>query len=502
MNEFEHVVNHLETLDLEIILKKFKAVNNFKSKPNFKNKIQMIEFILESKNNNIKVLDEQLGVNLFGNSEKSSTTYANFKFAVIDELYMFLYIKQYEKIDLFRSTSRKETSKVNIALIQSRRNIFLAERLLNEGNYDFAFLVLKKGEKLSFQYEHLMEYLNILEMLSAYYSFKGDIKNTRNYKEKIQIALEKLNALTNAKLLSRDIFVPKVYSKKHNEKHIDQAQKIVSELKQLSIKSNLATIKYHFLRGELFYFLMNGYFIKALKTIHSLLECIRSNPAINDSLKAGFANLLHGYVLLELKNYKRAMDAFRIALEKYSRKKLSWLQVLEGLINASISLDDISSAKQYLKKALKSPHVELSKGFQKSKWTYIKANILFKEEKYSEALTLLRKHNELTKDYSGWSIGFTLLEIMILIELEIYDPVEFKLRSTYELMRRKKESTLFRYREIFKVLKTLNTNGFNFQKTRKQEQLRLKLIEQGEGKFYRDPIAFEIIQFHLWFKNK
>ena len=114
----------------------------------------------------------------------------------------------------------------------------------------------------------------------------------------------------------------------------------------------------------------------------------------------------------------------------------------------------------------------------------------------------LAASDELTKDKTGWFVGFKLLLIYITFEQKDYYWLEFQLESFRKLLQRNKEANFARAKVIHKIAQALLKVGGDFKKIKQTNDKDLQLLIGEEGDMAWDPTGYEVVRFDEWFLKK
>jgi len=95
------------------------------------------------------------------------------------------------------------------------------------------------------------------------------------------------------------------------------------------------------------------------------------------------------------------------------------------------------------------------------------------------------------------------LEIIILFELQLFDPLDARIQNMRQFLKRaNKNSDLYRFMLLLKILREWYKVGYDFAKARKTVLPILKEIkEYHETNPFRKS-GFELIRFEKWFAQK
>jgi hypothetical protein len=136
------------------------------------------------------------------------------------------------------------------------------------------------------------------------------------------------------------------------------------------------------------------------------------------------------------------------------------------------------------------------------KWLYYSANIEFMQGDYKSVLKTLKRHSFIKTDKSGWRLGFRILELMALVELEQYDNLPYRLDTFRKMLSSITEADVTRPRAVWVLMNRLVKESFDFKAVDKKQKEEIGLLRAGEGNYFWDPRGYEIIRFDEWWAGK
>lgn len=170
------------------------------------------------------------------------------------------------------------------------------------------------------------------------------------------------------------------------------------------------------------------------------------------------------------------------------------IQVYEHQWLALFHLGRLDEAAQLIKKQL--PRVS-SESFPK--WIYYELYLLFCQHSYREILRKIHEHQHLLKSYAPFYLGSKMLELMILMEQNEHDWLEYKMENMRKLLSRKKQSVCPRIRAAFQVF-------WKMQKSNSAHSIQLDPnyvnLAKGEDCYSWRPGDFELIRYEQWIADR
>jgi hypothetical protein len=103
---------------------------------------------------------------------------------------------------------------------------------------------------------------------------------------------------------------------------------------------------------------------------------------------------------------------------------------------------------------------------------------------------------------SGWYLGKKLLLLMISIQEKQADPTIIQLENLLKLFRNLEEEYIQRFKSMYKVVRFLAYNQFDFNLTYEKQKRHLDLLIEGKGEYSWNPLGYEMIRFDKWFMEQ
>ncbi|MBK6730937.1 MAG: hypothetical protein IPG60_08215 [Bacteroidetes bacterium] len=418
----------------------------------------------------------------------------------------FIMLKKRLKDDIMKvlvteEGSKKFNSKYFEARYKCRLMIIEADLLLSRGVSLLGEEILKKSLVLAEQYELTNEALILYDLLQAHFGIKAGPEKYLEYSNKNKNHLVLSQKKFEAQDYFRQLTMPQIFSTNKNYLYKDQSALASKELEKLAIESNSDEIQSWYLRSNIFYFHTIGDYISAREYATDFLDLANRSPVLNSKDNIGGAYMQLSIVNLLIRNYNEAFKFAENATKYFVKQSMNQVNALSFLFLAAIYDKQFDSALTIVKKVSEFKSITQYKSIE-AKWNYYKANLLFAQGKYDDALALLQRENELISDKSGWRLGFKILEMMCIIELGYYDWLDFRIETFRKLLSDVKNENVARPKLILQIIKGFIKHMYDFKNTTNDLKEHFDLLASNDAEYKWDPIGYEVIPFHEWWFNK
>jgi hypothetical protein len=139
-----------------------------------------------------------------------------------------------------------------------------------------------------------------------------------------------------------------------------------------------------------------------------------------------------------------------------------------------------------------------------SRRKYLLATTLFLQGDYKKSNIQLQDTKEIENEKEGWNIGIRLLQIFLTLETEKIDLADQRIESLRKHIERTSKMKSVRKRDvvIFRILRRLAMNGFDFKETWLDKKKDFLLLQSDKSEYKWIPRSHELIIFHQWFEAK
>jgi hypothetical protein len=137
--------------------------------------------------------------------------------------------------------------------------------------------------------------------------------------------------------------------------------------------------------------------------------------------------------------------------------------------------------------------------YQKEKWQYLYACMLFQQKEYKAANKLLNlQYPLLEKDKEGWGAYLQLLRIQTQIERQQFDAADRNSKQLlYSLQKRQPKARL---KASLSLLQKLQKNGYSFSAIHTEKEY--ERLASNQGWHRKENLEAEVLRFDEWLSNK
>ena len=482
MEELTEIVKNLNSGEIRLIRKFYKLDNDNEN-------LKRLELFNHIKNGDIET-NEDAVLKLY-NSQKIDSKFSHLKTRLKNDIL---------NIIIFHEGEMKYVSPFRQATFDCRKLIIKGDILLSRGANKAGLNILNKAEKMANKYQLPSEQIIISDLIRSYLGVRKGLHEYNKHTVTLEKQLSLLNNILESKDLFNQILLPNAFFKNREKEYVETSKKAVEKLGKLYKSTDSAQIGFIYLYTGIYYHELRNSFDKSLEFALRLLDLLEGNPPIYAPNRIAGIKLQIANLYLKLGDYDNTKDFAKEALKIFRKGILNELVSLEILFFAHYYSLDFDEAESILTRAFEHKTVK-ENDFFNGKWLYFKASNKFCQNKFSESLTILRQHTSLAKDKTGWFIGWNLLELLNLIEIEEFDIFYYRMDS-FKLLIRKQKVESPRVNIIMNVLDKLSKRDFNFEETYKKVEDELNLLSEAKDQYYWDPLGFETLRFDIWFLSK
>ncbi|MEO1053681.1 MAG: hypothetical protein AAFX87_23800 [Bacteroidota bacterium] len=378
--------------------------------------------------------------------------------------------------------------------LQARKLIIQGKILMSRGLYEEAAETTQKALKIADTYELIDLKINACDMLRStsennqpsqqHASINAKIKQTMSDQQYLQQAKAYSYLLAHEGVANQDIDAD-----------------ALKELEEVEERSESAKVSYWCLKTACQYHYANRNYVEARDSAMRLIDMVEHEKAIHSDYNLCEAHFLLTKSLICLKQYEEAIVHAGQSLGATDAGLLCEEGARSAQFLSSYYHRDLKLANAVIKEVLINREIKLCARAE-AKWTYYEACLLFARKDFNGSLKSLYSNSGLLKEKTCGTLGYRLLEILNMVEMKEYDWLDFKLENHRKLLQRFKGNEYLRYKITHRIITTLATNGFNFNKTYQQEYDKLTMLKSEAKPYLRDPLGFELIDFNGWFNQK
>lgn len=300
------------------------------------------------------------------------------------------------------------------------------------------------------------------------------------------------------------IYLSEHTAKNNPKKILDFLIDAISDLQNAFKKTRSVTVYYYLKYLEVNYFMARRDYIQARRICLDLIKLVRQEPAVKRRRRIGIAYDYFSRCEFYLGNYEQSAEYAKTAQGNFVFFSHNYSVALEQEFYALFFMKKYSAAIEIADKMIHCTTKEELGGFRYEKYNYLLSNAYFSAGRFIEALHLLKKQKELSKDKSGWEIGIRTLRIMTFIELGSMDEASkaiYRLKDFLTYLN-KKDPASIRDKSILHLLLIAERKGFLFHLLNGTAFDHLSTLSSSDEATRWEPFTHELIPFHEWFAGK
>lgn len=315
-------------------------------------------------------------------------------------------LERYKQLDILNYTSiklRKKLTQLNylirnkgtLKLLESELNSLINESIKQE-IYSVAIDALQLKKQLFTRKKGIKEYLKVSHQLDILKEKEKNINNAIDFQTYFIARYEIKNTTTK------------------NEINKELEEKLI-ELNESYLKHPSPLMKYLINFLENYYFTINENYLAAREVSLENLTLIQKSPSLLNKQKLG-ATYINLYTIdINLKEYKRAYNNIKAALQYFPKFSLNYYKTIESKMMVNCYLEKTGSALNDLKLLGTLTNSSYPVEFEKLK--YYKAFILFHSKEYTKANRIINTGINMPIDKDGKDIYLRLIQICVLVSL-------------------------------------------------------------------------------------
>ena len=382
-----------------------------------------------------------------------------------------------------------------------RKYLMEGELLISRGISSEGIRILKKAAKIADRFELVAEQILIEDLLRDHVGYNAGLQEFENYSQNIEDNLFILNELLYSKHELKKLTLANLYKANKSRDYKDIASETLVKLRESYNRTNSAHIGYWYYKTAVSYYLAIREYEQALIFANNFLILVEEEEAVFSKANIAGINMNIAVILLNLDRASEAVEFAMTAVENFKSGLINELVALEVLFFTYFRSKQYEECAFVLNKGLKHKKIK-SNEFVEAKWKYFRANLDVINGRYDLAMKTLTQHTELSKDKSGYLIGFKILEIIVIVEEDLRDWYEYRLEALKKLLQRQKDKNVARAKLIYSILYNLVRQGFDFDITYEAKRDEFKKLIDAKGEYYWDCLGYEVIKFDQWFLSK
>lgn len=384
-----------------------------------------------------------------------------------------------------------------------RKKIMQAFTIKGRGLDREAFALYDKIIKRAKEYELYDELLEVLYLKQQDLGLRLGKKEFEKYLKEIKYYQRCKAAVYRAKNWRYRHFIEEVDNKGFKNEKLGLLTEAISDLQEEYRITKSANVGYYLYFLMMEYYMAYGYYKKSCETGLRLIELIESSPAIYMKRRLGHAYSDLADNELFIYDFDASLKHAKIAQNHYDPNEYDFEVAKEIEFKVHFYKGDIKRASDTINELLRNIQRE-NTPFQHDKRVYLKACVLFVQQKFKDSYKLLQKCIEIEQDQEGWNIGIRVLSILNLVEMVDLDFADARIEAMRKHIERIKELKPVRKRDIIilKILRQLEKESFDFKTVYKKCKKNFDKLESNREDYWWKVKSPEMIVFHKWFEAK
>jgi hypothetical protein len=452
-------------------------------------------FDLLSANNDLTESENQKKI--YGHSNVEQRTFTK----LIERFREKMYESNYLDVNLYREDVN---SPYFMGLMEAKKLIGISYNVAARGVSNKEMIrILKRGISLSEKFELYDEwicFLNLKFLLNASLFPDNDPKGLLDEMQNLQ---QRKNTLNQAQY-----FVYKLIRAYQDQSSIrkDIREDLSTAIERLEHENKFTSswnVYYNSTLLKLQLFHADEKYEDAEVLLQELLTNLQEQPSLKQ-----FTRIAEAYTNLaatQMNNFKfmEAVKSNEEALRFPGLRPSDKNYYKESLAFLNIYLGNYSKSNQALKEIVSEGLIGNSEE-ELSRRKYLLATNLFLQGDYKKSNIQLQDTKEIENEKEGWNIGIRLLQIFLTLETEKIDLADQRIESLRKHIERTSKMKSIRKRDvvIFRILRHLAMNGFDFKDTWIDKKKDFLLLQSDNADYKWIPRSHELIIFHQWFESK
>jgi tetratricopeptide (TPR) repeat protein len=403
---------------------------------------------------------------------------------------------------LFQDTSNMFSTDYVKAITNCRVGLLQGSLLISRGVYGEGISVLKNVKKLAIKFDLPGELTIIEERLRNFYVMREGISALDKYEFLMHTSNELYSKHIDASNYMYRLSIPALFQASYKGS-IRKAREHLLELERLWDTTGRTSerIGFYYHVGAINYYMVSNQYNKAKGMCQSFFELIEGSVSLNTISNKGGAHLEMTSVYFRLEEFDEALIYAKKTRVIFRKNSFNKLLSQEYCFLGYYYNHQHKKAITVFNEAQNIPQIN-SSVMRREKWNYMLAFNEYKLGNNDNAIKYLNNCSNLIKDSSGLYLGIRLLNLIISTDKKEVFPTDLKLNNLMRVFRQLEKENISRFRSIYKVVRFLTNNQFNFKLTLEKQANHLDLLKEGEGDYLWNPLGYEMIRFDEWFMSK
>jgi len=481
MKKITQLVNSLSASEVKLIRKYY----SISAKIEHNLKIKLFEIALVNKN-----ISDIEAAKLMG--KPNNAAFSMLKSRLQEDIMKILIVEGKDKI--FNTKYFKTRHKIHFMLLEMD---ILEDRNLREQ----ATETIMKAKRLATKFELVNDLVVINDIILNGHTIRqgpGTYKKLRS--QSISI-LNKVDDLFWGTDYFKQSSLPPVYKANSTNSGLETTKVAINKLGELSDRSELSRLHYFFLRSKINYHRDILDYKEWKRYALEFLKFIQTNPILNTSDNNGGAHMIITDMYMNTKKYSQALDYAEKGINYFYKDSPNQIFMYELIFLSYFFSKKYEKANEIVT-YVKGIKTVKAGTFSYSKWLFFSATVEFALKDYKKVLTTLKRQSFLKTDKTGWALGYRILEIMSLVELENYDALPYRLDTFRKQLSKITKENVSRPKLFLLIMNRLIKDNFDFKLVNQKQAESLQLLRDGKEKYFWNPRSYEVIRFDEWWDTK
>ena len=373
--------------------------------------------------------------------------------------------------------------------------------MLNRSGKEIANDILLKALSIAMKFEFPDLEIQIRDILRSKREFQMGFEVFQEHNDRIEKCINLQKAILKTKEYYFRIHISNSTNATGYDKYQDYVKAALKDIEKFIEENSSIQIRYWYYKIAVSYYIgIKKDFEKGLNLQKEFISLVEKEIGVRSKSAIAGANMQLADVYLAINEFENALKPALKAVKIFRKDSFNYLLALEILFWTYLRNQNLKAAEETLEKGFQHKYIDRSPYFS-AKWKYLKANLMFLKGNLSAAHDFLIQSDELTKDKTGWLIGFKLLLIYITFEHKNFYWLESQLENFRKLLQRNKQADIKRAKVIHKVAYALLQTGGDFKKVKESNNKDLKLLQAAKDEMHWDPTGYEVVRFDDWFQK-
>ena len=400
------------------------------------------------------------------------------------------------------TTKRDVYSDWYINRVQMRKKIVQAYSIMQRGLHKEAMRLFEKTIEKGKEYELYPELVEALTVVQRQLGLRKGKKYYEEYIEQINFYQRCHEAVERGMDWTYKHFIYEVDFQGLNNDRVGMLMEGILDMQNEYEYTKSANVGRHLYSLLQEYYLAQEDFDECIKCGLDLVSLIKESPAIYMPLRLGIAYADLADNELFRFNFEAACNYALRAQASYTNKSgrnFNFAKEIE--FRTYFYRGELNSSLKAIDELISETESEVSP-FQYNKRAYLKAMVLFLKGEFKQSFFQLQDTRDLEDDKEGWYFGIRLLSIQCLIEMDLLDNAIAQIEALRKHVERYSDVIRKRDLNIYRILRELEKNSFDFNKVYEKSLIQLKEISQNTKEYRWEVKTPEMIVFQDWFMAK